>query len=1289
MNLVQRNKSTGSIASPSPKDKRLSTPVDYAPGSDPSVTVDSKLHFVDLAGSERLKNTGASGERAREGISINAGLAALGKVISQLSSRQQGSHVSYRDSKLTRLLQDSLGGNAYTYMIACVTPAEFHLSETLNTVQYAQRARAIQSKPRIQQVVDEGDKHALIERLKAEVAFLRQQLRNAEDSDRRAAPPRERSAERQNGKQQIDMQNQLLDVQESYNALSQRHAKLISEMARDSEQPPIGQGESEDDVASAVGKNSVERLKRSHSFAESVEQVVLEYEKTIQSLESSLSNTRSSLSVTESTLLERETKCTYVETVNSQMQSRIQKLLDRESSTEAYLHELESKLDGQSSGEEQRAAIVSELRKELTRAREREVGCEEYISTLEDRLAEADQDMELMQREVERLEHVIERQRSLGKLDTLLHELDHTKQNGHHREEPRDDFETRAMTMKSAQNMRKRATSLDVLTEAAETAIPESDDDFNETGPTLKDEIHEADADRSDLHALEKATGRQQRSADQSRFVADKLDTVNQELFDLRLQHDSTLNDYELLEAKYEAAIQALAEARRDTGDETRPRAAAASETLQAPASPSTTTTSRPVSFLEEHRAPDDSRTGTQHSFSRSLSSELSLVGESATSPEASNASETTKKETVQPVGNNNDETAASDVEHMRQLLSDHQEGVTVMSQKYAELEAEHEGVLGLVETLKSELQSKSTSSPTTPSFKTNIIRRKTSQSLISSVDRAHRSITALRNVAAEEFASRPDTMQNFEVHLDSALHELNTRMERVQSLEAENQNVKKEMEMKSTIISGLTRERSSIQGGASSLDMGLVSQLRDQIVQQENLMAEMKTSQEAREQQLTGEIQEFKSLLKTQEEAARSQDAGAEAHDQRIGALEVELSEWKGKHQNALDSLQSSEQKLGATLAELDTALTSVDAIRSERAPAAGATPADKEAAARDLDSDRAQQQDLVDQLTKTIEEHKATIATHLVTIASLENSHSATQEQMAQQLAAKNSDGDDELATHQTRVADLEKQIGTHQSTMDNHQKELATLQDSHQRELSELETRATAAAHAENESRLAAKDAEHDESMKTLRGEIAESRDELTKLLKMVSNLLNSDVTSENLSEQIQEMLAQKQHFSDKYSELIDHNEGLRKQMEESQSQSQNNSGDSARLEELTQKSSAHEAKVGELALLVATLEDTLHQRDEQVKKKETLVEEITAEKNKSQRLVEELEDQITNSFDQHHNRLSVIQAERDQSLEDAKAKIAVYEKDIETYQVRIEQLEVISLLLPFRWDMLMLT
>lgn len=1251
----------------------MSAPVEFG-NSDPSVTVDSKLHFVDLAGSERLKNTGASGERAREGISINAGLAALGKVISQLSSRQSGSHVSYRDSKLTRLLQDSLGGNAYTYMIACVTPAEFHLSETLNTIQYAQRARAIQSKPRIQQVTDESDKQAVIDRLKAEVAFLRQQLHSAEENDRHMAPPRERSSERRNEKE-MDLQNQLLDAQESYNALSQRHAKLISDMARDAERPSTSQVDTSDD-ASSVGKSSVERLKRSHSFAESVEQVVLEYEKTIQSLESSLSNTRSSLSVTESTLLERETKCTYAETVNTQLQARLQKLLDRESSTEAYLHELENKLDGQSSGEEQHAAIVSELRKEVSRAREGETGCEEYISTLEERLAEADQDMELMQREVERLEHVVERQRSLGKLDNLLTELDHTKQqNGHHkRHSSRDDFETRAMTMKSAQHMRKRATSLDPLNEASEAAVPESDDEHHDdslvgSGPTLQDEMAKSTNGGGELATTGSAVNAVQSPTadDQSRFVADKLDTVNQELFDLRMQHETTVTEYESLEAKYEEAVKALAKVQQDTADEARHSHLAPPDAFQdRPSSPITATTnSRPVSFLEDTRAPGtESRTGTQHSFSRSLSSELSLAGESATSPEASNASEITKKEPVE-----------DEVEEMRRLLLEHQEGVSLMSQKYAELQTEHEGVMNLVETLKSELQrSRSSSPPSTPGFKSPVIRRKTSQSLMSTVDRAHRSLAALRNIAVEAFESRPDTLQNFDVHYDSAMHELHSRMDRIQSLESENQSVKKEMEMKTTIISGLTRERSSLQGGASSIDMGLVTQLRDQVVQQENLMGDLKAGHDARELQLHSEIAQLRGLLKTQEEAARAQDAGADEHDRRLGVLERELTEWKGKHQNALDSLQGSEQKLASTLTELETALASVDALRAGRGgDAARETSNEKEATARGLDNDRVQQQGLVDSLTTTIEEHKATIATQLATIASLEKSHSSAQDRLNQHMAAKDGNGD-EVSTSQFRVTDLEREIETHQSTMASHQQELSSLQESHTRELSELEERTKAAAQAEYESQLAAKNAEHDDAMKALRTEMAESRDELAKLLRMVSDLLKSDVTKDNLSEQIQEVLAQKQHFSDKYAELMDTNEDLRKRVE-------NNGGDDGHLEELTKKTAAQDAKVHELAILVATLEDTLQQRDDQVKKKDALVEEITAEKNKSARLVEELEDQITNSFDQHNNRLSVIQQERDQALVDAKTKISVYENDIETYKVRIEQLEVCTLYFTF--------
>ncbi|KAI8323884.1 kinesin-domain-containing protein, partial [Martensiomyces pterosporus] len=121
------------------------------PDGSPSIV--SKIHFVDLAGSERMKRTGAAGNRVKEGISINAGLLALGNVISALGNAsangQQGkrpAHVPYRDSKLTRLLQDSLGGNSQTLMLACISPSEKNSSESLNTIRYANRARNIRNK---------------------------------------------------------------------------------------------------------------------------------------------------------------------------------------------------------------------------------------------------------------------------------------------------------------------------------------------------------------------------------------------------------------------------------------------------------------------------------------------------------------------------------------------------------------------------------------------------------------------------------------------------------------------------------------------------------------------------------------------------------------------------------------------------------------------------------------------------------------------------------------------------------------------------------------------------------------------------------------------------------------------------------------------------------------------------------------------------------------------------------------------------------------------------------------
>ncbi|NWH66467.1 KIF4 protein, partial [Geococcyx californianus] len=143
--------------------------VDQKKKNDKNGVFHSKLHLVDLAGSERQKKTKAEGDRLKEGININRGLLCLGNVISALGDEnKKGGFVPYRDSKLTRLLQDSLGGNSHTLMIACVSPADSNLEETLNTLRYADRARKIKNKP----IINVDPQAAEIHHLKQQVQQL-------------------------------------------------------------------------------------------------------------------------------------------------------------------------------------------------------------------------------------------------------------------------------------------------------------------------------------------------------------------------------------------------------------------------------------------------------------------------------------------------------------------------------------------------------------------------------------------------------------------------------------------------------------------------------------------------------------------------------------------------------------------------------------------------------------------------------------------------------------------------------------------------------------------------------------------------------------------------------------------------------------------------------------------------------------------------------------------------------------------------------------------------------------
>jgi kinesin family protein 3/17 len=127
-----------------------------------------KLNLVDLAGSERQAKTGATGDRLKEATKINLSLSALGNVISALVDGKS-KHIPYRDSKLTRLLQDSLGGNTKTLMVACLSPADNNYDETLSTLRYANRAKNIKNKPKI----NEDPKDALLREYQEEIMRLK------------------------------------------------------------------------------------------------------------------------------------------------------------------------------------------------------------------------------------------------------------------------------------------------------------------------------------------------------------------------------------------------------------------------------------------------------------------------------------------------------------------------------------------------------------------------------------------------------------------------------------------------------------------------------------------------------------------------------------------------------------------------------------------------------------------------------------------------------------------------------------------------------------------------------------------------------------------------------------------------------------------------------------------------------------------------------------------------------------------------------------------------------------
>ncbi|KAF9152302.1 hypothetical protein BG015_005479 [Linnemannia schmuckeri] len=428
------------------------------------VTLNSKFHFVDLAGSERLKRTSAIGDRAKEGISINAGLHALGNVISALGDpSKKASHVPYRDSKLTRLLQDSLGGNALALMIACVSPSEVNLGETLNTLKYANRARNIKNSSSLNQEINMDNPEylrSIIQKLKMEIKVLKAASLNSATSTPRpgittdaagtptAEQPKLPLANRVSTSSSVSTPapgslSSVDDIHNEDRALSPSPSRRLSHyQSRDSISTDISHGyldavQEEDDgfsdasssarttivgmptpkapgdpTTAAAARHNLPPLTippslDSKSFEAFVEPVIEEYEKVISGLETHLAMTQAALNHSELILEEQQGRLDVIEDENRTLLQKQTSLIREASTPSPQQQQLQLELE----------QALKKVQAQLDDAEARRAESERAIQELESKLAA---EQARAQEQIQQLQQEKEQQRAQSTTPTPL-----------------------------------------------------------------------------------------------------------------------------------------------------------------------------------------------------------------------------------------------------------------------------------------------------------------------------------------------------------------------------------------------------------------------------------------------------------------------------------------------------------------------------------------------------------------------------------------------------------------------------------------------------------------------------------------------------------------------------------------------------------------------------------------------------------------------------------------------------------------------------------------------------
>ncbi|KAG1756320.1 kinesin domain-containing protein [Suillus paluster] len=503
-------------------------------------TIVSKFHFVDLAGSERLKRTAAAGERIKEGISINSGLLALGNVISALGDPSRAkshtnSHVPYRDSKLTRLLQDSLGGNAHTLMIACVSPTEWNVGETVNTLKYANRARNIKNRAVVNEKEDGWDD---IEWLQGTVTRLRKEVKQMKEGGAIIPSSSAHSPAAVPDGHSKKILAQMSDLQNNYESLREKYVERTEDLTRLRRE--IGERHRTSSGGTVGGTAKYEEI---------VGPVIEEYEKTISAMEAELGLNRAALRLTNEMMEEKEEEFAQITERHSatelyveELRTRLAKLTEREASTEAYVRDLEEKMKSSDETSMSSSESLTDLKREVSRYKEAESHSASYIADLEARLARSDESALTLQQTIERLESDCERRRE--EVEALKTRLEDLSQDG---ASWRTDLEERERKVKE----------LEQKMEAWERKRKEA----NEDRIRLGDVVGEVELAKRSLESLNGTSTKVNSVGTSGASTPATVDlSVDNQLIALRETHAATLIDLSSISKKYQDALQEIAD---------------------------------------------------------------------------------------------------------------------------------------------------------------------------------------------------------------------------------------------------------------------------------------------------------------------------------------------------------------------------------------------------------------------------------------------------------------------------------------------------------------------------------------------------------------------------------------------------------------------------------------------------------------------------------------------------------------------------------------------------------